>query len=244
MTTRHADQPFPKVALDVLDDNQDALRAELIDGFGNRRDIVEWWQRAAVMTFGNIEGEWPASSLIQDRTLLNHLVGRDDVSWAVRRKHRENWLEPACNDAYNHLKTAAVERLPEDDDDPLAEISVSAIDDPAMRPAFSVLDTRQHTCLRSLWGGFESREQLSSWLATLNGATFGEINREFAGQLTRDRVAVRYLLERETQVAAVYRVKLAIKELLPAFATAAKRLQGGEATPREEAEPSPFEDRG
>ena len=244
MTTRHADQPFPKVALDVLDDNQDALRAELIDGFGDRRDIVEWWQRAAVMTFGNIEGEWPASSLIQDRTLLNHLVGPDDVSRAVRRKHREKRLEPALQDGYNHLKTAAVERLPEDDEDPLAEISVSAIDDPAMRPAFSVLDTRQHTCLRSLWGGFESREQLSSWLATLNGATFGEIDRDFAGQLTRDRVAVRYLLERETQVAAVYRVKLAIKELLPAFATAAKRLQGGEATPREEAEPSAFEDRG
>ena len=70
MATRHGDQPFPKVALDVLDDNQDALRVELIDGFRDRRDIVEWWQRAAVMTFGNIEGEWPASSLIQDLSLI------------------------------------------------------------------------------------------------------------------------------------------------------------------------------
>lgn len=243
MTTRD-DQPFPKVALDVLDSNQDELRAELFNGFADRRDIVEWWQRAAVMTFGDIEDEWPASSLIHDRTLLNHLVGTDAISQEVRRKQRDRRLEPACNDAYNDLKAAAVERLPEDEHTSLDEISVSTVDDPAMRPAFSVLDARQRSCLRTLWGGFGSREALSRWLATLNSATFGEIDRDFGGQLTRDRVAVRYLLERDTQVAAVLRVKLAIKELLPAFAAAAKRLQAGEVVPENDDDDSEFKNRG
>ena len=234
---------FPKVALDVLDQNQDTIRDELLCGFTDRRAIVDWWQRAGVMTFGHIAEEWPPSSLLQDRTLLAHLVRDDRISARARERYHAQWVEPACNDAYNHLKTEAVERLPDDGHDPLAGIDATQIEDPAMRPAFAALNERQQECLETLWGGFRDREALSTWLHSLNSATYGEIDRDFSRQLMQDRVAVQYLLTTREQEAAIYRVRLAIGELLPAFATAAKRLQAGESA-REGGEASDWQDRG
>ena len=244
MTTKSLDKTaFPKIALDVLDQNQDTIRNELLSGFEDRREIVDWWQRAAVMTFGHLGEEWPPDSLLQDRALLSHLVRDDRISARARERYHTQWVEPACNDAYNHLKTEAVERLPEDGRNPLEGIDPTKIDDPAMRPAFAALNERQQECLQTLWGGFESRERVSKWLHGLNSATYGEVDRGFSRQLTQDRVAVKYLLNTREQEAAIYRVRLAIGELLPAFATAAKRMQAGESA-REDSETSDWEDRG
>lgn len=244
MTTEAIDKTaFPKIALDVLDQNQDTIRNELLSGFADRRAIVDWWQRAAVMTFGHLAEEWPPDSLLQDRALLTHLVRDDRISARARERYHAQWVEPACNDAYNHLKTEAVERLPEDEDSAVAGIDPEQIEDPAMRPAFAALNERQQECLETLWGGFESREAVSEWLHGLNSATYGEIDRTFSRQLTQDRVAVKYLLTTREQEAAIYRVRLAIGELLPAFATAAKRLQAGESA-REGGEASEWEARG
>lgn len=247
MTTNPDDgAAFPKIALDVLDQNQDTIRDELLRGFSDRREIVDWWQRAAVMTFGHIAEEWAPNSLLQDRTLLSHLVRDTRISDRARERYHAQWVEPACNDAYNHLKTEAVERLPDDSQDgngPLAGIDAEKVEDPAMRPAFSTLNERQQECLRTLWGGFENRKGLSEWLHGLNSATYGEIDRTFSRQVMQDRVTIRYLLDTDEQQAAIYRVRLAISELLPAFATAAKRLQAGESA-REGSERSDWEDRG
>lgn len=229
MTTKLGQQTFPKVALDVLDANQDDIRTDLLAGFNDRRDVVEWWQRATVLTFGHVADEWPAASLLHDRTLLRFLVRSTPVAKRARERYHAKWLEPACNAAYNHLKTQAVERLPTTDDDP-QDIDPEAIEDPAMRPAFTTLNDRQQQCLETLWGGFESRDELSPWLHSLNAATYGEIDREFWRRVTEDRVAIQYLLEQNDQQALIYRVRLAIADLLPAFATAAKRLRAGEAT--------------
>lgn len=230
MTTKVRQQPFPKVALDVLDANQDDIRADLIGGFSDRREVSEWWQRATVLTFGHLVDEWPARSLLHDRALLSFLVRDTATARRARERYEASWLEPACNRAYNHLKTEAVERLPTNEDDPLADIDPEAIEDPAMRPAFSTLDERQEQCLSTLWSGFESREALSPWLHSLNAATYGEIDREFWRRISQDRVAMKYLLEQHDQEALVYRVRLAIADLLPAFGRAAKRLRAGEAT--------------
>ena len=246
MTTNAAagQTTFPQFALDVLDQHQETIRVELHRGFRDRREVVDWWQRAAVMTFGHIAEEWPAQSLLHDRALLRYLVGDDRVSRRARGRYHSQWVEPACNDAYNHLKTEAVERLPEDGQDPLQDIDPTGVDDPAMRPAFASLDRRQEECLQTLWGGFADRDALSAWVHSLNAASYGEIEREFARELMQDRTAVRYLLDRREQEAAIYRVRLAIDELLPAFAAAAKRLQAGEKTPQEETGATAFTDRG
>ena len=230
MTTNLGQQTFPKVALDVLDANQDDIRTDLLAGFSDRRDAVEWWQRATVLTFGHLADEWSARALLHDRTLLRFLVRSTPIARRARERYHAKWLEPACNQAYNHLKTEAVERLPTNDDDPREDIDPDAIEDPAMRPAFTTLNDRQQQCLDTLWNGFESRDALSPWLHSLNAATYGEIDREFWRRVTEDRVAMRYLLEQHDQEALVYRVRLAIADLLPAFATAAKRLRAGEAT--------------
>lgn len=216
-------------ALDVLDDDQDELRQELLAGFDNLTEIINWWQSAAVLTFGHIEDEWPAVDLLRDGAMMTFLTEESRVAEAERLRYQTELLAPACNDAYNHLKTQAVERLPTSEEgDSFTEIDTASQDDPAMRPAFSVLDDRQQQALDDLWGGFESPSAVSSWLHDLNAASYGEIDRETARAFVSDQVTRARLLD-QTSDARLYRKRLAIAELLPAFALAAKRLQAGES---------------
>jgi hypothetical protein len=93
-----------------------------------------------------------------------------------------------------------------------------------------------------LWGGFESDRELTQWLHRLTSCTYGEIDREAASDLS-EGVTREFMLERERTDAQRYRVLLAIGELLPAFAAAARRLQAGESAATTE-EKSDFPRRG
>jgi len=224
-------------ALDVLDDDQGELREELLGGFGCLTEVINWWQSAAVLTFGHIDDEWPAVDLLRDGAMLTFLTEDSQVAEAERLRYQTELFAPSCNDAYNHLKERAVERLPTSDDgETFADIETAAQDDPAMRPAFSILDDRQQQALTDLWGGFEDTAALSEWLHDLNAASYGEIDRETARSLTSDPVTKEFLLDQDSRDGRLFRKRLAITELLPAFALAAKRLQAGESTDNDTAQ--------
>jgi hypothetical protein len=247
MTTDGADgnDNFPQPALDVLQHDQDEVRTELLDGFQNRRKIINWWQSAAVVTFGHIADEWPAIDLLRDRAMLHFLVGDSKTAATQRFRYYAGVVDPACIDAFNHLAGQAVERLPSGESSrDYRSINPETQTDTAMRPGFSVLDDRQQAVLSALWGGFRTREKLAEWLHELTPATYGEIDRTVARSFTSDRVARKYLLDTSSRDAVQYRERLAIAELLPAFATAAKRLQAGESTDDEDSGKSDFDSRG
>lgn len=234
---------FPRPALDVLDSDQDAIRAELLDGFDGYRSVIDWWQRTAVLTFGHVADEFPAEALL-NTTRVRFLTEHSRVGEARRSKIYTEEIAPACQDAFNDLKTQAIERLSAGEGgDTYDDLDVDAQEDPAMRPAFRVLESRQQRALSSLWGGFEDDRGLSGWLHRLTSCTYGEIDREAASDLSSG-VTREFMLEASAADAQRYRVLLAIGELLPAFAAASRRLQAGESTASGDGDASDFEDRG
>ncbi|MFD1634631.1 hypothetical protein ACOZ4L_02735 [Haloplanus ruber] len=237
----------PRPALDVLHADQQRLLFEgdhrrtppiepFVDGFETRREVVTWWQAAAVRTFGHIAEQWEAADLSRDRALLDHLTGDSESAATQRQRILDAIVLPACQDAFNHLKAAAVERLPgenETDGFDYRDVDPQKEEHPAMRPAHAVLDRRQHEALARLWGGFEDRMAAEAWLHDLVPATHGALDREIGRNLMADRTARTHLIDGDSREAAQYRERLAIGVLLPAFAEAAKSLQGGAATQTE-----------
>jgi hypothetical protein len=221
-------ETFPRPALDVLDSDQDQIRSDLLDGFDGYRSVIGWWQRSAVRTFGHIADEFPAEGLL-NATRMRFLTESSRIAESRRSKIYTEEIAPACQDAFNDLKTQAVERLSAGEgEDTYADLDVEAQQDPAMRPAFRILEARQQRALRRLWGGFESDRELSEWLHELTSCTYGQIDREAASDLS-EGVTRSHMLDPGSTDAQRYRVLLAIGELLPAFAAAARRLQAGES---------------
>lgn len=218
----------------------------LRDGFPNRRITIEWYQAAIVRTIGHISERFDPVALARDRTLMTALVvGPERDRWVddpvdletarvYRRRLERVLLLPAFNLAYNALRKSAGE-YPEDvrktdKHDPEGQDFV------AMRPAFQVADSQQRAALRRLWGGFETVDELQSWLHDLSEPANGALDESLPTRIGRDRVAQKHFLGRvdaETAAAAeqqarAYRERFAIVTLLPAFADGIKRLEAGE----------------
>jgi hypothetical protein len=223
----------------------DGLDHGLRDGFPNRRTAIEWYQAAIVRTIGHITDRWDPVALLRDRTLLTALVvgpererfADDPISLETGREYRQR-LErvlvlPAFNLAYNALRKSAGE-YPEDvrseEHDPEGQDFV------AMRPAFQVADRQHRAALRRLWGGFESVEELQSWLHNLSEPTNGALDEALPSRVGRDAVARDHFLGRvdadsaleAERLARKYRERFAVAKLLPAFADGIKRLEAGE----------------
>lgn len=222
-----------------------ALDHGLRDGFPNRRTAIEWYQAAIVRTIGHITDHWPPVALLRDQTLMTALVvGPEREAWAddplsleTARAYRQR-LErvlvlPAFNRAFNALRRAAGEYAEDatyEDTDPEDQRYI------AMRPAFQVADSQQRAALQRLWGGFDSVSALQSWLHDLDEPTHGAIDESLAARVGRDTVAQKHFLgEIDAESPAVadrkarqYRERFAAGKLLPAFASALERLEGGE----------------
>lgn len=237
-----------RVAVDVLQQDQ---RVILYDGdedrrppiqpitepFGSRREIINWWQAAAVRTFGHLADDFPARAIVRDGALEAALLG--ELSDAASNHRRQRLVEHcmgACQTAYRDLEQRAHEWLPTEDGsgqdytriDPTEQRHI------AMRPSFSRLDAEQGRSLAALWGGFEDRERLSRWVHGLPAvASFGEtLDADLATGLARDGHA-REMLLAGTDLAASWRERFAATVLLPAFARRARKLRGGEQTRRQ-----------
>ncbi|TKX64197.1 hypothetical protein [Halorubrum sp. GN12_10-3_MGM] len=249
MTTSQTRPALPTLQHDqrvLLEPTADSeLDHGLRDGFPNRRVTIEWYQAAIVRTLGHITERWEPVALLRDRTLLTALVvgperetfADDPITLNVAREYRQR-LErvlvlPAFNLAYNALRKSAGE-YPDDvrneEHDPKGQDFV------AMRPAFQVADRQQRAALQRLWGGFDSVEELQSWLHDLSEPTNGALEESLPARVGRDRVAREHFLGRveadsardATQLARKYRERFAVAKLLPAFADGIKRLEAGE----------------
>jgi len=250
MTTTSSTRPaLPTLQSDqraLLDPRpDDDLDHGLRGGFPDRRTAVEWYQAAIVRTMGHITDRWEPVDLLRDRTLLSALVvgpererfADDPLSKDVARQYRQR-LErvivlPAFNLAYNTLRKAAGE-YPDDarneEHDPEGQEFV------AMRPAFQVADRQQRTALQRLWGGFDSVDELQSWLHDLSEPSNGALEESLPGRVGRDAVAREHFLGRveadsaleAERLARKYRERFAVGKLLPAFADGIKRLEAGE----------------
>jgi hypothetical protein len=222
---------------------------DLRRGFPDRRRAILWYQRAVVRTLGRFAEHVDPLDLARDRTLVDALVapgrGSDEETERRRRQRRrieDQSLQPAMTRAYNDLKGHAGEYVESFDSESDAEVSTSDLDperqsEVAMRPAFSWLDARQSSTLCRLWGGFESRDALRTWLHGLNRAANGTHDRDLASRVMRDRHAVACLvdpgaLDVEDEDPAVharrFRERFAVAKLLPAFVEAISQIDGGE----------------
>jgi len=232
--------------------DRDGVEYGLRDGFPDVRRLIEWYQRATVRTVGHLGEVWDPEDCIGDDTLLAATVhdppGRVDPlspakAEAMRDLYESTVVLPACVDAYVDLRTSAGEYVGTDgqnvdpyDVDPERQANV------AMRPGYQVIDRQQRHALRMLWGGFENRRELLTWLESLNGPVAGELSGPLASGAVADDTFMDYLVfERDRQRARAYRITIAATHLLPAFVDGVRSLSAGEAIElkREESTPIP-----
>lgn len=241
-------------ALAVLQEDQHALFREsenprysdgryLRDGFETLRDVIHWYQRASVRSFGYLAKEWPAEALRTDDVLVGALVTGEeritlvddpldeDTAAVYRRRLEAELVLPACNTAYNELRGGAGEYI-----DQSTSRDKGSSPDPdeqkhlAMRPTFAHIDHVQDRTLRELWDGFSDEDALSDWLHGLNQATNGAVDRDLAAQTLRDDIALDHLLDEheDALLSRRYREHFAIEFLLPAFNAGISELSAGE----------------
>lgn len=246
----------PRPALQVLQHQQ----AELVDheqtaatglgcslrhGFASRRELIRWYQAATVRTFGFLAESWRPRRLYSDLTLLQACIASErrrlwaggrplglEAAATYRRLLEQQALLPAAHRAFNQLRKMAGEYIDEDDDG-FGEVDPDQ-QELAMRPAFSRKDEEQRQALGELWGGFESEDEIRSWLHGLDVPTNGGLREDFAPLVMRDRTALDYLVRgRENErTARRFRERFAISMLLPAFRTGIKSMNAGELAKR------------
>jgi len=205
-----------------------------VDGFTEPRAVINWWQAAAVRTFGRIDEVLPAEKLPADRMLWASLLGTHDDGEQFRRRILRKWLRPICTAAWRTLDGQATERLSHADDSERVgwhDIEPDREEHIAMRPAHSRLDTNQGLVLAELWGGFDDERELDRWLHRLPPATSGFHDPSLATRLTEPPAETRLL--DDDRDAKTWRLRFAMGKLLPAFADAAAALQGEEVTKSE-----------
>lgn len=218
-----------KPALQALEYNQQEVLEELLEGFSTRRDVIEWYQRAGVRTFGYLSNEWEPSQLVQDLEMVRSMLSDRVHDRAQRRRYAQAVVLPACNRAYRDLRDRSGEYV-EDDDQDAKDLDPREQKWLAMRPAHSELDKRQQRALEDLWGGFADLDAVLKWLLDLNQPTHGEIDRELARELlSDDHLAEMLVTDEQSESVAGVRNRFAITVLLPAFVAGARDLSAGES---------------
>ncbi len=188
-----------KLALDLQD-----LRTELLEGFGSRRDVLEWSQRLTVRTLGEIDQKWylelarqfrgePASG--RERALMSALLVRaerereidSDAVDELRERMAVTLLGPSGHRALRQLRDDAGEYL----DDSESRSGESQHNPQlqryiAMRPALDELETYQKRTLAECLDGFGDRSEILEWGDDLELATHGELSETFLERAYRE----------------------------------------------------------
>lgn len=227
-------------ALRKLNDDQRDLLAEFIDGFASRREFLEWSQRAAVLTLGELPGEWYVRRSFSALDMSTLLVSDARYRWAdhadkdvlapeaardARRGVAALDLLPAFSRAHKRLRWNATEYVNDHDDsfqpDPEEQRH------PAMRPGLTVLQEHQGWALARLLNGFDSDDALLTWVHTLTESSFAEVDAGLARRFYAETHTREMLLgETDDDPATLrfFRESVGAKYLLPAFARAAREV--------------------
>jgi len=230
-----------------LTHDQADLLVDLLEGFSDRRELLEWHQEVVVQSLGQLPDSWYTETAT-DAPTVSALLGRpwgpvDDVDPSVAREIRRGMvasdLLPAFRDAHHEFRWAAVERVEHLDDQAEGD-APDAVDPrlqeyPAMRPAFGELEGQQRAVLQSLLDGFDSAEQLLLWTVQVVGGTYAEIPAETVRRPYFEE-PLRHHMETPTDGRDRFvRRSWAAEYLLPAFNRAAAELaqRAAEVTARE-----------
>lgn len=242
-------------ALAKLADDQHSVLLEFLDGFDDRRELLEWGQRAIVATLGELEEEW----------VTDLATNRSDLSVVITSSRRQLWVDedreppssqaastyrralaaedlvPAFRSAYRKMRWNAVEYVNDEDDELQPDPSIQK--HPAMRPALSEMSQRQEWALARALDGFSDQDQLMSWVLRAVEASHGELEGDLASDLYAETHTRRMLVVDGDDHARgpFFRETFAAVTLLPAFTRAARKLseKAGELVEQEAREITP-----
>lgn len=231
------DAPTRPASAKLTHDQADLL-VDLLEGFGSRRELLEWQQELVIQTVGQLRDDWYTRTAA-DAPTVAALLGRPwgtceamqpEVSLEVRRGIVAKDLLPAFHAGHEVARWAAVERVDHLDDDGDGEDDREPVDPrqqayPLMRPAFGEIAGQQEAALSKLLEGFESAETMLTWALQVIGSSYAQIDRETVTKPyfeipLRRRLVGQNPDERDTFV----RESWAAEYLLPAFNRAADAL--------------------
>jgi hypothetical protein len=237
-------------AVQKLSSDQRELVASFVDGFASRREFLLWCQEAAVLTLGELSGEW----------FVKRAFSGVDMSVVITSDRRTRWVPsgetpidtetahrvrrgvvaldvlPACVDAHRRLRWSATEYVNDADD--TLQPDPDAQKHPAMRPALTEASDRQDWALKRLLAGFDSHDAVLTWFQVLTEAAYAELDGTLAKRvLVEDTRTIEMLVSspEDQPEAPAFRESFAAFYLLPAFATAAREVsdRAGELAEKE-----------
>jgi|GEM_PF-523640 hypothetical protein len=232
-----SDTPI-RAAVGKLSSDQSMLLVDLLDGFGTRRELIEWQQDMAIHSLGQLDDEWFVRSAY-DSTTVSALLGRpwgqsdgfdESTAEEIRRSFAAKFVLPAFHDALRTFRWSAIERVDHLDDD--VDDDRTPIENPdrqqypAMRPELGELNDRQEWALSELLDGFEDGEEVLIWAQQVTAASYAEIDSETVTRAYFERPIRRYLTgsNGDQRRARFMRESWAAKYLLPSFNRAARAL--------------------
>lgn len=239
-------------ALQKLTTDQRELLARFIDGFESRREFLLWSKDAAILSLGELDGEWVITRAFSGSDMSALIVSDERERWArnageTLSQHKARTLRrgvaaldvlPACQSAYRRLRWSATEYVNDESD----SFRPDARDQkhPAMRPALSELDNRQEWALRRLLEGFDSEDAILAWLQVLTEASAAEVSHSLAERIFAEGHTRSRLLSwpEDSADGPFFRESFAARYLLPPFARAAREVgeRAGELAEREQHE--------
>ena len=236
-----AETEFVRPALVRLKLDLEQLETELYDGFGRRRDALEWMQRLCVRTLGRTRQEFIRGLARQfrgkvddrrERALLSALLvpaARDrdlepEVVAELRERLAATVLAPAYHRALRHLRKDAGEYIDSSSGDtsghdPQVQRYV------AMRPAVDELEANQSAVLEAVLDGFEEPRDILEWGRDVELATHGEISDQFIRRCYSEP-STRQMLLSGARADASARELFAATYLIPAFNQGVRDLVG------------------
>ncbi|WP_218836302.1 hypothetical protein [Halorarum salinum] len=236
LTSAGVDAPTRPASAKLVHDQADLL-VDVLEGFPDRRALLEWQQDLVIQTVGQLEDAW-YSRTAADSPTVSALLGRPwgtveempaELALEVRRGMVAKDLLPAFHAAHEVARWAAVERVDHLDDDRDGD-DVDPIDPldqqyPLMRPAFGELDGQQAAALGELLEGFAGSEALLAWSLRVVGASYANIDRETVTAPYFERPLRRRLIGTDPTPEDMFvREGWAAEYLLPAFNRAADAL--------------------
>lgn len=231
-TTQPALDVFQVGKLELLFDGESRRTPAVkpwVHGFETVEQIINWWQAAAVRSFGTLITEFDPRDIWRDGALRKRLLSDSREATEFRRRVMRSRIDPALHDAFKQLSQRATERLDSEGETETEKLAFDKIEPEseeyvAMMPSLTQLDVAQSNVLASLWDGFDDVDGLDRWVSTLDAATRGELDRDFAHKFMHDETNRRRVLADDGE----HKQRLATFILLPAFARGASQLRGSE----------------
>jgi hypothetical protein len=224
------EEDVPRPALANLSRRQQRVLASLLDGFEDRRAVLQWMQDVVIATVGALDGEWFATRAT-DASIMSALLGEawgtaraleDGTPEEVRRGIAAQDILPAVHRAQREFRWTATEYY--EDDEFRTPPDPEKQKHPGMRPALSSLDEQLTWALDQLLEGFKSDEALLAWGQRVIQMSYAELDSDDVERAFFETEIRRRMTDRSDARARFVRESWAAEYLLPGFNSAAARV--------------------